>query len=81
MVVYKWLYTNFRQIEDENESVNNDARTDRAFYIIIDICYFTIMFLLVILQVFTYIVCCVLFRRLKQLLKPDEIPSDDAVLT
>ena len=67
VVVYKWLYSNFKNLEDTQ---NDDYSTDRAFYLIIDICYFVILFVLALVQVIANVACCMLFRRLRAILKP-----------
>lgn len=62
VVVYKWLYSNFKNLEDTK---NDDYSTDRAFYLIIDICYFVILFVLALVQLIAYVACCILFKRLR----------------
>lgn len=70
VVVYKWLYSNFKNLEDTDDSKNVDYKTDKAFYIIIDVCYFVILFVLAIVQLLAYISCCILFKKLRSILKP-----------
>ena len=68
VVVYKWLFSNFKNLEDTK---NDDYQTDRAFFLIIDICYFAIMFVLALIQVIVCVACCLLFKKLRAILKPN----------